>query len=63
MAARLFDETIDLAEAQSGALPRLLGGEERLESAVDNLLRHTAPVSLTEISHVLPGRSSGMLPQ
>ncbi len=40
VAARLLDEAIDLAEAETGAAADILGGEERLEGARHRLLRH-----------------------
>ena len=38
MARRLAHEAIDLAEAEPGALAGRLGGEERLESALQRVL-------------------------
>src|SRR3546814_20000731 len=40
VAARLFDEAIDLAEAEPGPLADFLGREERLEGAGGHLLGH-----------------------
>ena len=42
LAARLVGEAEDLAEAEAGALADRLGGEERLERAVEHLRRHPA---------------------
>ncbi len=41
-AARLLDEAVDHGEAQAGAAPRTLGGEEGLEDALDHRLLHAA---------------------
>ena len=41
MAARLFDEAIDLAKAEPRARSRVLGREERLERLGDDIRRHT----------------------
>src|SRR5947209_3840710 len=38
--AGLFDEAIDLRQAEPGPLPHLFGGEERLERLLDDVLRH-----------------------
>ncbi len=40
MTARLLDEAVDLAQPEAGALPWLLGGEERIERLRLHLARH-----------------------
>ena len=42
LAARLVGEAENLAEAEAGALAHRLGGEERLERAVEHFGRHPA---------------------
>src|SRR3546814_8800852 len=41
LAARLADEAVDLAQAKAGSLAHVLGGEERLQHAVDHMLGNT----------------------
>src|SRR5260370_15599763 len=57
----LFDEAIDLAQAKAGAMPRLLGREERVEGLFLHIPRHAG----TGIAHgdlnILPNRNIGVL--
>ena len=50
VAARLLDETIDLAQAEAGALAGLFGCEERLEGARGDSSLIPTPSSVTAIS-------------
>ena len=40
LTAGLLHEAINLAQAQTGALPCLFGGKERFKDAVENISRH-----------------------
>src|SRR6476619_1012984 len=53
VAARLFHEPIDLAQSQAGSLSEFLCSEERLEGAVQDIGRHTAPGVADADQHVL----------
>ena len=53
--ARLLDEAVDHAEAEAGALADLLGREERLEGAVDDLGRHAGRPIGDEQGNVVAG--------
>ena len=60
MAARLLDEAVDLAKAEAGALPDVLGGEERLEGARQDLAAH-AGAGVGDADHdVLAGHDLGL---
>jgi hypothetical protein len=50
VAARLLHEAEHHAEAEPGALARLLGGEERLEHAGEHLRRH-ADATVADLDH------------
>ena len=51
--ARLLDEAVHHGEAQAGTLADLLGGEERLEHAVQHLLAHAAAGVGDRDQHIL----------
>src|SRR3954471_16789914 len=54
--AGLLDETVDLRQAEPGALPGVLGREERLERPLARLPRHST-AGIGDRNHdVLPGR-------
>ena len=62
VAAGLLDEAIDLAEAEAGALPFVLGREERLERrAPSHRGAMPTPVSLTAIITYWPASDFPML--
>ncbi len=42
--AGLFDEVVDRAQSEAGAVPFCLGGEERVEGAPNNVFRHTLSI-------------------
>ena len=60
--ARLLRETVDLRQAQSRSLADVLGSEEWLEHARQDLGRHPLPVSATESLTKSAGRPSSPLP-
>src|ERR1700686_440151 len=53
--AALFDEAIDLAQPQPGALAGVLGSEERLERAGENLAAHAGAGIADRNLHILAG--------
>ena len=61
VAARLLDETIDLAQAEAGALAGLFGGEERLEGARGDLLPHADALVGHRDQHVLTWAHLGVV--
>ena len=58
VAARLLDEAVDHAQPEAGALAGRLGGEERLERALDHLRAHAGAGVADRDHDVLPGRDS-----
>ncbi len=54
-ATRLLDKTVDHAQAESGAAAHRLGGEERLERAVQDVRRHARAGVGDRDSHVVVG--------
>ena len=61
MAAGLFDEAVDLAQPETGALPRLLGREERVEGLLLHLARHAGAGVAHRDQHILPDGHAGIL--
>ena len=55
LAARLVREAENLAEAETGALADRLGGEERLERALDDVGRHAAAGVGDADLHIIAG--------
>src|SRR6185437_13890132 len=60
VAAGLLDEAVHLAQPKAGALPELLGGEERLEGAIDYLAGHAGAGVADANGDVLAGRQIGI---
>ena len=60
--ARLFDEAVDLTQAEAGSLPGLLGREEWFEYPPQNVLRHASASVADGNSHVWPGDKFIKLP-
>ncbi len=56
MSTRLPGKTKGLAEAKAGPLTDRLGGEERVERLLDDLLRHAAAGIRDRNHHILSGR-------
>ena len=56
VAAGLPDKTVDLAQAEAGALADFLGGEEGIEGLGDDLLGHADAVVAHRDLNILPGR-------
>jgi hypothetical protein len=60
VAARLLDEAVHHAEAQTAALPHVLRGEEGLEGVGRDLGRHAVAAVANRQPHVLPGLELGL---
>ena len=61
MPLRLFDEAVDLGQAEAGSLPGLLGREEWFEHPLQNVLRHPGAGVVDGNTHIWPGDKVIML--
>ncbi len=61
MAARLFDEAIDHAEAEAGPAAKFLGGEERLEHPAEGIGGHARARVAHAESDILARPNLGVL--
>src|SRR5579871_5073435 len=58
--ARLFDEAVDLTQAEAGAAAEFFGRVERLESVRERFRRHPAARVRHADHDILPGRDLGI---
>ena len=60
VAARLLDEAVDLRKPKPGAVPDVLGREERIEGFCLHVRRHSASVVGHGQHHILAGQHLGL---